>query len=223
MKALTLVCLVCLSSMLAAAQAFKLPKLPSMGRTEAAFIPAGYEVLDEGRVVGDLNQDGRPDIALALRATAETASDGEEYPERLLVLLFATPAGYRLAAQSNKIVLCKECGGIYGDPFAGLTIFKGVLSVDHYGGSSWRWSLTHKFRYQQGAFYLIGETTSSGRNFGECPGLDGPPGWEYHDTNLVTGDYEVKKVSEECKLLVSKRGRNKPAPLRRLTDYTVEP
>ncbi|MCC2545832.1 hypothetical protein LJY25_05205 [Hymenobacter sp. BT175] len=199
------------------------PRIPTTGRTVADFIPARYDTLPAGRAVGDLNRDGRPDVALVLRSKAEEASSEDNLPARRLLVLFGTPTGYTLAAQSAKAVLCRECGGIYGDPFAGVTISKGVLSVDHYGGSSWRWSITSKFRYQQGDFYLIGETESSGRNDGDCPGLNGPAGWNYRDANLVTGAYEVKKVSEDCKLLVDKKGRSKPQPLRKLTSYAPVP
>jgi hypothetical protein len=224
MKAPVFALVACLTSLVVSAQTPKLPAIPATGRTIADFIPAHYDTLDAGRTDGDLNHDGRPDVALALRSDEEATAESEEnLPARLLLVLFGTPTGYTLAAQSGKVLLCKECGGMYGDPFAGLTIYKGILSIDHYGGSSWRWSITSKFRYQQGAFFLIGETSSSGHNIGECPGLDGPPGWEYHDTNLVTGDYETKKISDECKLLINKRGHQKPAPLRRLTDYAVEP
>ena len=201
------------------------PKIPATGRTPAAFVPAGYTELPDSRATGDLNQDGRSDVALVLAPKAESRADydGETMPGRILVVLFATTQGYARAEQASRVLLSKDGGGMYGDPFAGLTIFRGVLSIDHYGGSSWRWSITSKFRYQQGGFYLIGETTNLSRTTGDCENLNGSPGGEYHDTNFVTGAYEVRKISEECRLLVDKKGRRQPGPLRRLTDYAPAP
>jgi len=199
------------------------PPLPATGSTVAYFIPPRYGELADSRAVGDLNHDGRPDLALVLRPLVEdtTAYPDEALPARLLLVLFGTPTGYVLAAQTGRAVLCKGCGGMYGDPFAGLTIEKGILGVAHYGGSNWRWRIDSKFRYQQNGFYLIGETRDYGRNDGDCPGLVGPAGWEYRDTNFLTGDYEVWKVSEECQLLAHRRGKNKPAPLRKLGSSRV--
>ncbi|MCR5888214.1 hypothetical protein LRS06_10640 [Hymenobacter sp. J193] len=200
------------------------PTIPASGRTAAAFVPAGYALLPEGRATGDLNQDGRPDVALVLRPLAENRPyyDSETMPGRILLVLFATARGYMLAEQANQVMLCKNCGGQYGDPFAGLTIRKGVLVVNHYGGSSWRWGVSSKFRYQQRGFYLIGETTTLGRSSGDCENVAGSPGGEYHDINFVTGAYEVRKISETCQVLVHQRGKRKPAPLRRLANYTPE-
>lgn len=199
--------------------------VPATGHTLASFIPPGYRVLPEGRATGDLNGDGRPDKVLVLRPLLEDQPDriDPDMPGRILLILLGTPTGYTLAAQSSRIMLCRGCGGIYGDPFASLDIKNGILTISHYGGSSWRWSITSKFRYQQGSFYLIGETTDYGRAEGNCEGLAGPAGQNYRDTNFVTGDYEVEKISEDCKLLLHKRGKIKPAPLRKLVDYASVP
>ena len=34
-----------------------------------------------------------------------------------------------------------------GDPFQGITIKRGYFSVEHYGGSSWRWTKIITFKY----------------------------------------------------------------------------
>lgn len=202
-------------------------KLPATGRRLTDFIPTGYEILGEGQATGDLNHDGRADAALVLRSKSEdkatddagAADETAESPPRYLVVLFGTPTGFELAAQASKVVLRKDDGGALGDPFQGIDIVKGVLSISYYGGSSWRWSLTNKFRYQAGSFYLIGETRVSYQNNTDCP----QGSWEMHDTNFVTGEYRVEKNSEACKPLVRKSGKNSPKPLRKLVDYAVEP
>ncbi|RSK49547.1 hypothetical protein [Hymenobacter rigui] len=157
------------------------PKIPVQGHTLSAFIPARYDTLSGGCAIGDLNQDGRPDVALVLYPKSESRPDydDETMPGRVLIVLFSTAQGYKLAAQANRAMIARNGGGQYGDPFAGLNIRRGVLTVNHYGGSSWRWSVISKFRYQQGNFFLIGESLSLTRATGDCESLDGSPGGDY--------------------------------------------
>ena len=97
-----------------------------------AFIPKGYELLDEGIATGDLNKDGQMDVALALHSPANEENDPEA--ERLLLVLLRTLNGYKLAGKSSSVLMCKGCGGIFGDPWQSISIDKGILSVSHYGG-----------------------------------------------------------------------------------------
>jgi hypothetical protein len=223
MKAVSLALL--LLPFVAIVQTHPAPKIPDVGRTLAAFVPAHYDTLPGGRATGDLNHDGRPDVALVLSPKAESLDDydDETMPGRVLLILFGTAQGYKLATQANRVMLSKNGGGQYGDPFAGLSIRKGVLTVNHYGGSSWRWSVVSKFRYQQGNFFLIGESMFLTRTSGDCESLDGSPGGDYQDTNFVTGEYEIRKISETCQVLLHRKGRRTPVALRRLTDYAPEP
>lgn len=164
-------------------------------------------------------------MALVLHPKAESQDDydSETLPGRVLLVLFGTARGYTLAARANRVMIAKDGGGQYGDPFAGLTIRKGVLTVNHYGGSSWRWSVVSKFRYQQNDFFLIGESMFLTRTSGDCESLDGSPGGDYQDTNFVTGEYETRKISETCQVLLHRKGRRTPVALRRLTDYAHKP
>src|ERR1700694_1121013 len=92
----------------------------------AAFIPAGYDTLPSGVARGDLNKDGIGDIVLALYHRSEQAADpksdtdGDSLPPRLLVILLGTGKGYRKAVVSAHAILCKDCGGVFGDPFVGI-------------------------------------------------------------------------------------------------------
>ncbi|MDE0472548.1 MAG: hypothetical protein OXH57_11475 [Ekhidna sp.] len=55
-----------------------------------------------------------------------------------------------------------------------------------YGGSSWRWGIIDKYRFQDGDFYLIGYTKDWGNPFKEIQ--------ENVDFNLSTGKIIFKKV-----------------------------
>ena len=72
-----------------------------------------------------------------------------------------------------------------GDPFQGVGIEKGILHITHSGGSSWRWGIIDKYRFQDGDFYLIGCTKDWGNPFEEIQ--------ENFDFNLSTGKIIFKK------------------------------
>jgi len=114
----------------------------------AQFVPKGYSILDT--TSGDLNRDPYPDMVMVLKKNGEdTSSDITEHPEkRPLLILIRQPDGHlTLAARSDNAVLCHDGGGAMGDPFTDIVIKNGYFSVEHYGGSSLRWSRTTTFSY----------------------------------------------------------------------------
>jgi hypothetical protein len=122
-----------------------------------AFVPEGYEILDTAS--GDLNRDAFTDMILVLsRIGEEKASDEDDNSgDRPLLVLTGTAGGaYRLAARGDNAVYCINCGGMMGDPFMGIVINRGYFSVEHYGGSGWRWSRTITFKYvpEEQSWYL---------------------------------------------------------------------
>jgi hypothetical protein len=193
-----------------------------------SFIPKNYDTLYQGVAKGDLNKDGIQDAALALYPSWENDSDwidkagNDSLPQRMMIILFGSGDGYREVIRSFNSIMCKDCGGAMGDPFAGISIKGNVLEIDHYGGSNLRWSYSHKFRYQNGEFCLIGETTSSFLAIGFCDKLNDSPGSEYEDINFLTGQYERKRISEDCKLLVNKKGKKKIQPLISLANFEID-
>lgn len=65
---------------------------------------------------------------------------------RPLLLYKVTADGKRsLLVRNDDLVMCKDCGGIYGDPYAGISFAQDTLKLEHYGGSNWRWAVTHAF------------------------------------------------------------------------------
>ena len=200
-----------------------LSKIPATGKTTRSFILAGYDTIMT--VTGDMNKDSIADYAMVLKSVKEekerTIDDTTELPRRILLLLFKNEAGYSLAAKTDQAIMGKEDGGIFGDPFESIGIAKGVLTVQHYGGSAWRWAYTHKFRYQNTAFYLIGQTSNNYWNVKMCDKLKEFAGTDFEDINFVTGSYVTKKISENCKLLENKKGRRVVKPLVKLEEFTI--
>lgn len=112
------------------------------------FILKGYEVLDITK--GDLNRDAYPDAIMVLFKKGEReTSDVIDHPEKrpLLILIGQANKSYKLATRSDNAVYCVDCGGQMGDPFTGITIKNGYFSVEHYGGSGWRWTRIITFKY----------------------------------------------------------------------------
>lgn len=121
------------------------------------FIPEGYAILDSA--AGDLNLDQYEDYIVILKnMNEEKTSDVIDNPEGrpLLILIGQANGDYHLAAKSNTSVLCYDCGGIMGDPYQGITIKNGYFSIEHAGGSAWRWTriITYKFSKADNYWFL---------------------------------------------------------------------
>ena len=120
-----------------------------------AFVPEGYAILDTAS--GDLNLDGTTDVLLVLKdKNEETVSDGTEFSRPLLILTRDTDGKLTRARENGFTVMCRQCGGVFGDPYVGLTIKNGYFSVEHYGGSNWRWTkiITYKYSKEDNEWYL---------------------------------------------------------------------
>lgn len=97
----------------------------------------------------DLNGDGRPDYLLVLERPS-AGSDAKSSRQRSLRILVRRADGRLVLAKRNdRIVLCAECGGAMGDPFAGVVTEGSSFTVQHYGGSSWRWERSARFNYSR--------------------------------------------------------------------------
>ncbi len=109
-------------------------------------IPEGYYLVDSSS--GDLNRDSFPDLLMILeKEEEENADDQKKRP--LLILIGSNNGSYELKAENDQVVLCSTCGGSLGDPYQGISIKNGYFSLEHFGGSSWRWSRIITFKYSR--------------------------------------------------------------------------
>jgi len=100
---------------------------------------------------GDLNGDGREDFILVLEKE-NPAKDKDDFPSEqrpLLILLRGADGKLALAKRNERVVKCSQCGGVFGDPFEGVIAGRNTFSVEHYGGSAWRWKYSYKFNYSR--------------------------------------------------------------------------
>ena len=108
---------------------------------------------------GDLDKDNVPEKVIVLN-TGETTDWGKV---REIQILKQEAGKWKVWKSSVNAIRKSEQGGMMGDPFAGIEIVKGILLVQHEGGSSWKWNYTDKYRYQNDQFELIGHTTFYGK------------------------------------------------------------
>ena len=102
----------------------------------------------------DFNRDGYRDFILILRNNAELQNPDTTRP--LLILMGRKDDSLQLLARNDHVVFCAGCGGVFGDPYQGITVKDSFFSVDHYGGSSWRWTrhITFRFNAKKNMFFL---------------------------------------------------------------------
>ena len=115
----------------------------SQSQTLASIVPPGFSILDSAS--GDINKDGKKDLLVILKNNFEETTSDTTRP--LLILLGSEMGQYHLYGRNDSVVLCKSCGGLFGEPYAGMTIKNNFFSIELYGGSNWRWTRIITFRY----------------------------------------------------------------------------
>lgn len=152
-------------------------------KTDLIKTPRSFEKIGEAE--GDLDQDGISEKIIVY----DTKKQTDLGTERQIYIYKKNHEKWELWKKSIGAVLPSQHGGMMGDPFQGISIKRNCIIIDHFGGSRQKWSYTHKFRYQNGNFELIGATV----NFGAPCDY-----WVNLDYNLSTGKIYYKKETENC-------------------------
>lgn len=112
------------------------------------FVPTNFKIFDQ--CDADLNQDGFKDkILVLINNSEETTPTGEDAPRRSLVILFGKKGGFTKIVDTDKVVYCQTCGGMMGDPYVRIAVKPPFFTVEHYGGSAWRWKEYLTFKYSK--------------------------------------------------------------------------
>ncbi len=158
-------------------------------------IPENYSIVKllYGITKGDLDKDGIDELAVAYN-TEEEADDFNEV-SREIIIYKQKDNNWTIWKKSKQVLLANRQGGMMGDPFGKIVIKNGILFINHDGGSSWKWSFTDKYRFQENDLYLIGYEYNYGK-------LD--EYWLNVNFNLSTGKMIVKKEFERCENGVQK-------------------
>lgn len=199
-----------------------LPALPKSAKTIQAFIPKTWFILDSAK--SDFNADKLLDIVLVIANEKENGQDNFEFEcNRAILILQKTKEGYILSSFTKEGVLCKQCGGVFGDPYAGISLEKNVLKMNHYGGSNWRWTQDYTFRFQQNEWQLIGISNDSFFVGSDCDGEGvGDAGRNLVEVNFSTSKIHIIKTKDtECKPYKDEWLTCKKKPLISLSQFDV--
>lgn len=174
------------------------PSIAESGAKTSDFIPQNWKTL--GEVKGDLNDDKIFDAVLVIQGSDPKfvskneglGTDIFDTNPRILIVLFGTKDGFKLAEKSNSII-AGASSPTMEEPFDSLEIKNGVIQIkQHIFMSAGGWGTSnyiYKFRYQNGEFALIGaDVTSLQRNSGEM---------EKRSYNFLTRKVMVEKGSIE--------------------------
>jgi len=191
---------------------FSFPKNISNELAIESILPARFGII--GTTQGDLNKDDLMDIAVIVGDTSETVEF--EAPVYLGIYFKNSNGSYDLNVVSSTAILCFKCGGVMGNPFAGIEITKkGILQIHHYGGSVERWGYVDKYRFQNGAFYLIGHTY--------IESSPDAPNSKSTDYNLITGDKEIlldPNIESKKEKIKKSRSKVTVKPLKTIDTYS---
>jgi len=105
-----------------------------------------------GWAEGDLNKDGREDLALAL----EKFGGSEKEQRSVQILLRNVDGTFSLKLEAREALLLSSEGGMMGEPFESLTIKSNSLFLSFSGGSRERWTEAFQFQFRNSGWFLIG-------------------------------------------------------------------
>lgn len=148
-------------------------------------IPRNYIVIDT--VSGDLDNDHIKELVVAY--DTKVAEYENENVQREIRIYKIKNGAWEAWKTSEQALHKSRDGGMMNDPYGDIEIRNGILLISQSGGSSWKWNITDKYRYQDGEFYLIGYTS----NYGKLCEY-----WLSVDFNLSTGKMIVVKEYENC-------------------------
>lgn len=114
-------------------------------------VSQGQIILAEDIARGDLNGDGIADVAVTGISGQEKDETGSilDWGERQVYVFLGSGEGSLQLACSLETAGPDE-GGIYGDPYQGITITGQSLVLQNYGGSNFRWAQTDIYHYENG-------------------------------------------------------------------------
>ncbi len=193
------------------------PRLPQTAASEAAIVPAGWKIVE--RQAGDLNGDGKSDLALLLKmdSKANVLPIPDSSPPAtldtnpfLLAIAFAEGGGgYRVTGSSRGIfrrVEFPHSGDLPPGEGDSVRIERGTLLLSN---EYLRGHESYRFRWEKDAFRLIGYET--GGSSGGCA--------ETISINYLTGKarWENTPIRKDKGAAVARRV--KPGPLLTLESF----
>lgn len=146
-------------------------------------IPNGHTLLTQ--TSGDLDKDEIDEKIIVLN-NGIISDFGEE---RTILIFKADNGAWKMWERSTGAILPSKNGGMMGDPFQSIKVENGALVINHFGGSRIKWEYTHRFRFQNEKWELIGATSTS---YAPCDEQ------QIFDYNLASGNVIYKDEKLTC-------------------------
>lgn len=159
---------------------------PAPASADTVAIPAGMTKL--GEASGDLDKDGQAEAV----AVFDTGKEDDKFgigTARELHVYKKKDGKWNLWKKAMGPVMSSESGGVMGDPFQEVKVDNGAIVLTQSGGSRYKWDYTHRFRFQDNDWKLIGATYVTGT---PCEY------WENFDYNLSIGTINYEIETEDC-------------------------
>lgn len=195
------------------------------------FVPSDWEILDKQE--GDMNNDGKKDAILIIQKMIINDDANTQLDQfRKLIILFQNEINqYQVSSSSSMAIMCRNCGGMLGDPYVSTSILDNSFAIEHYGGSRDRWNYIHVFNWENGDWFLVEKTitiadnlllTSRDEYFNYSTG-------EHNTTYSVPDDYQNDpEITDDAKQEIftnwdkmEKREKTKIKSLIRLNDFDI--
>lgn len=121
-------------------------------------------------IEGDLNDDGRQDIAFVVDSEAFDVYEGEDFPERMpderrMFVLLQQEDGSWSQQQDTPQLGASMSGGMRGDPYYGAFMQAGYLVIKQGWGSSTGTVQTDIYEYRSGSFRLVKQVRVDDSNY----------------------------------------------------------
>ncbi len=114
----------------------------------ANYVPIDDTLIVIDSIAGLLNDDELLDYILVCKSQNESETEYDEYDRKSFIYVGQQNGVYKSHSTNIGAVLCKNCGGVFGDPYDGINIDSNKeFSITHYGGSNFRWGILSKFTY----------------------------------------------------------------------------
>lgn len=175
------------------------------------FTPKLWKVID--MVYGDLDNIAGDEAVISYK----TPVDGDMGKMQALAIFKKANGKWQLWHQTSSPLLSDQAGGMMGNPYAGISIERRAIVIQHFGGSRDKWNYKHRYRFQNNAWYLIGAEISFGA---PCDNFT------KFDYNLSTGDAVVNYNEEHCNekntgkpIAWSEQFKLKPATLPQMDNF----
>lgn len=162
----------------------ELPELAKQINKKEEIAPKDWSLLDYKE--NDFNEDGLNDIVGVIE---HQYSDEIMYP-RILFIYFNNGNGYSLYLMNPYIIRNCDEGGVFGDPYEELSVYKNTFTTNAYGGSAWRWSENLTYEYKSGDWFLLSAENWYG--YGDFETI-----YSYDDYNSGKGFRRVTEDSPE--------------------------